>query len=240
MSEVCSISRKPLVDGEKSIAQVTADVARPLESRAGALWWSAFSAAFLLLMLGVLAAGYQIATGIGTWGLNKTVGWAFDITNFVFWIGIGHAGTAISAILFLLRQRWRTSISRSAEAMTLFAVMCAGIFPLIHLGRPWLAFWVIPYPNCRGPLWVNIRSPLLWDVFAIGTYFAISLVFWYLGLIPDLATLRDRAKTRTRKLVFGLMSFGWNGSTKTWRSYESVYLLLAGWPRRWCCRSIRS
>ena len=138
------------------------------------------------------AIGYQIATGIGTWGLNRTVGWAFDITNFVFWIGIGHAGTLISAILFLLRQRWRTSVNRAAEAMTLFAVMCAGLFPLIHMGRPWLFFWMLPYPNTRGSLWVNFRSPLVWDFFAISTYFTISAIFWYVGLIPDLATIRDR------------------------------------------------
>ncbi len=140
------------------------------------------------------AVSYQIAMGIGTWGLNRSVGWAFDITNFVFWIGIGHAGTLISAILFLFRQKWRTSVNRSAEAMTIFAVICAGLFPVIHMGRPWLFYWVIPYPNWRGPLWVNFRSPLVWDFFAIGTYFLISLMFWYVGLIPDVATLRDRLR----------------------------------------------
>ncbi|MBS2025602.1 MAG: polysulfide reductase NrfD, partial [Deltaproteobacteria bacterium] len=170
-----------------------------------------------------------IATGIGTWGLNRTIGWAFDITNFVFWVGIGHAGTLISAILFLFRQKWRTSINRSAEAMTLFAVMCAALFPLIHMGRPWLAFWVFPYPNSRGSLWVNFRSPLLWDVFAISTYFTISLVFWFIGLIPDLATLRDRAADGSlKKRLFGLLAFGWTGSSRTWHRYETVYLLLAG------------
>ena len=146
---------------------------------------------------------YLFAKGIGIWGLNNAVGWAFDITNFVFWIGIGHAGTLISAILLLFRQKWRTSINRSAEAMTIFAVMCAGLFPLIHMGRPWDAFFIFPYfPNQRGPLWVNFRSPLVWDVFAISTYFTISLVFWYLGMIPDLATLRDRATAGIKKLVF--------------------------------------
>ncbi|MAT39642.1 MAG: hydrogenase [Ectothiorhodospiraceae bacterium] len=167
-------------------------------------------------------------TGIGTWGLNNTVGWAFDITNFVFWVGIGHAGTLISAILFLFRQRWRTSVNRSAEAMTIFAVMCAGIFPLIHMGRPWLAFWVIPYINERGPLWVNFRSPLVWDMFAIGTYFTISLVFWYVGLIPDLATMRDRMTSKIRRKLASIFSLGWKGSAKDWMRYESVYLLLAG------------
>ncbi len=175
----------------------------------------------------MIAVTYQIKFGIGTWGLNKTVGWAFDITNFVFWVGIGHAGTLISAILFLFRQRWRTSINRSAEAMTVFAVICAGLFPIIHMGRPWLFFWIAPYPNFRGPLWVNFRSPLLWDFFAISTYFTISLVFWYIGLIPDLATLRDRAKTKIRKTIYRVTSLGWNGSVRTWNRYETVYILLA-------------
>ncbi len=156
------------------------------------------------------------------------MGWAFDITNFVFWIGIGHAGTLISAILLLLRQQWRTSISRSAEAMTIFAVLCAAVFPLIHMGRPWLAFWVIPYPNSRGPLWVNFRSPLLWDVFAINTYLTISLVFWYLGMIPDFATLRDRTAAGFRRLVYSLLSLGWNGSARTWSRYETATTILAG------------
>ncbi|MBT7376879.1 MAG: polysulfide reductase NrfD, partial [Candidatus Marinimicrobia bacterium] len=153
---------------------------------------------------------------------------AFDITNFVFWVGIGHAGTLISAILFLFRQKWRTSINRSAEAMTIFAVMCAGIFPIIHMGRPWLAFWMFPYPNGRGPLWINFRSPLAWDVFAIGTYFIISAVFWYYGLIPDLATVRDRSTNKFKKKIFSILSLGWNGSFKVWHRYETVYALLAG------------
>ena len=227
MSVRTSILRQPVIAGEKRLDEVTNDVARTLERRPTGLWWAAFLTAFTVLVIGVAAVAYQIKVGIGPWGLNKTVGWAFDITNFVFWVGIGHAGTLISAILFLLRQRWRTSINRSAEAMTIFAVICAGIFPLIHLGRPWLFFWIAPYPNFRGPLWVNFRSPLLWDFFAIGTYFTISLVFWYLGLIPDFATLRDRAKTKIRKLVYRIASFGWNGSMRTWQRYETVYLLLA-------------
>jgi Ni/Fe-hydrogenase subunit HybB-like protein len=217
----------PIIGGNKSAADVTADVCRPLERRATPLWWAAFSASVALLLIGVAAVAYQMATGIGTWGLNKTVGWAFDITNFVFWVGIGHAGTLISAILFLLRQRWRTSVNRSAEAMTLFAVICAAIFPLIHMGRPWLAFWFIPYPNTRGSLWVNFNSPLLWDMFAISAYFTVSAMFWYIGLVPDLATLRDRSKG-LRKTIFGVLSFGWNGSLRTWTRYEKMYLLLAG------------
>ncbi len=188
----------------------------------------AFSVASAALLLGVVAVTYQIAMGIGTWGLNRTVGWAFDITNFVFWVGIGHAGTLISAVLFLFRQKWRTSVNRSAEAMTLFAVICAGTFPLIHMGRPWLAFWTLPYPNARGSLWVNFKSPLLWDVFAISTYLLISAVFWYVGLIPDLATIRDRSQPGWRKWITGVLSLGWNGSARTWHRYETVYMLLAG------------
>jgi len=222
-----SILRKPIIAGEKSLGDVTEDVARPLEENATPLWWAAFLISFIVLIIGVAAVTYQIMTGIGTWGLNKTVGWGFDITNFVFWVGIGHAGTLISAILFLFRQKWRTSINRSAEAMTIFAVICAGIFPLIHMGRPWKFFWVIPYPNFRGPLWVNFRSPLLWDFFAISTYFSISLVFWYIGLIPDLATLRDRTKSKVKRFFYRLFSLGWIGSTRNWSRYETVYLLLA-------------
>jgi molybdopterin-containing oxidoreductase family membrane subunit len=207
---------------------VTADVCAPLERRATPLWWAAFVLALGFLLLGIAAVSYQIATGIGTWGLNRSVGWAFDITNFVFWIGIGHAGTLISAILFLFRQKWRNSVNRSAEAMTLFAVICAGLFPIIHMGRPWLAYWVIPYPNTRGPLWVNFLSPLVWDFFAIGTYFLISLVFWYVGLLPDLATLRDRLRPGWYRSVIDFFSLGWSGSHRTWHHYEVVYLLLAG------------
>ena len=228
MAEVLTAARPPLIEGDKRLAQVTLDVSGALERRAGVLWWAAFLASLLLLAGGVAAVSYQVATGIGTWGLNNTVGWAFDITNFVFWIGIGHAGTLISAILFLLRQRWRTSVNRSAEAMTLFAVICAGIFPVIHMGRPWLAYWIFPYPNTRGPLWINFRSPLAWDAFAISTYFLISLTFWYLGLIPDLATIRDRAKPGLRRRLYSIFSLGWDGSYRTWLRYETVYTLLAG------------
>jgi Ni/Fe-hydrogenase subunit HybB-like protein len=217
-----------LVEGEKSLAQVTADVAAGMEGRPSPLWWTALALSGTALLGGGAAVGYLVATGIGTWGINRTVGWAVPITLFVFWIGIGHAGTLISAVLFLLRQRWRTAVNRSAEAMTLFAVACAGMFPIIHLGRPWLAYWLFPYPNTRGPLWVNFRSPLVWDAFAIGTYFTISAVFWYFGLIPDLATLRDRVRPGPRQRLFALLSLGWNGSARTWHRYEIVYLLLAG------------
>ena len=218
----------PLIAGEKTLGQVTADIAAPLARRASVLWWLAFLPALGLLGLGVAAVSYLLITGVGVWGLNRSVGWAFDITNFVFWVGIGHAGTLISAILFLFRQKWRTSVNRSAEAMTIFAVICAGLFPVIHMGRAWLFFWIIPYPNGRGPLWVNFRSPLLWDFFAIGTYFTISLVFWYVGLIPDLATVRDRLRPGLYQRVLSFFSLGWNGAYRTWHRYELVYLLLAG------------
>ncbi|HZF13987.1 MAG TPA: NrfD/PsrC family molybdoenzyme membrane anchor subunit [Thermoanaerobaculia bacterium] len=220
--------RPPLVAGNPSLHDISEEVARPLDARPTLGWFACFAVAVTALLAGAAAVTYEIATGIGTWGLNRTVGWAFDITNFVFWVGIGHAGTLISAILLLFRQKWRTSIARSAEAMTIFAVMCAGLFPAIHMGRPWFAFWVMPYPNSRGPLWVNFRSPLLWDVFAISTYFTISLVFWYVGMIPDLAILRDRAKGRIKRTLYGLFSLGWNGSHRTWSRYEMLSLLLAG------------
>lgn len=218
----------PLIAGDKTAGQVTSDICAPLQRHASGWWWLTFLTAFSVLLLGVAAVSYQITVGIGTWGLNRSVGWAFDITNFVFWIGIGHAGTLISAILFLFRQKWRTSVNRSAEAMTLFAVVCAGVFPVIHMGRPWLFYWMLPYPNWRGPLWINFRSPLVWDFFAISTYFIISLVFWYVGLIPDLATIRDRLRPGWYRRFVSFLSLGWNGSYRTWRRYEVVYLLLAG------------
>lgn len=217
-----------LIQGEKKVQDVTRDIVGPLQRKPNLLWYAGIVISSSALFLGIVAVTYQILVGIGTWGLNKTVGWAFDITNFVFWVGIGHAGTLISAILLLFRQKWRTSVNRAAEAMTIFAVMCAGIFPVIHMGRPWLAHWVFPYPNTRGPLWVNFTSPLLWDVFAIGTYFTISLVFWYIGMIPDLGTLRDQAKKKWQRFIYGILSFGWNGSMRTWHRYEIVSLILAG------------
>jgi molybdopterin-containing oxidoreductase family membrane subunit len=217
------------VDDDVTLGQITDDIAQPLEGRPGKGWWICFAFAFTaLLNLGGMVT-WLVAKGIGIWGLNNSVGWAFDITNFVFWIGIGHAGTLISAILLLFRQQWRTSINRSAEAMTIFAVMCAGLFPAIHMGRPWDAFFIFPYfPNQRGPLWVNFRSPLVWDVVAISTYFTISLVFWFLGMVPDLATLRDRAAAGLKKTIFRILSLGWNGSFRTWARYEMVSLILAG------------
>ena len=221
------IPEEAWLDGRLSPGQIADDIARPLENRPTAGWWICLAISSAALCLGAGMVTYEVSTGIGTWGLNNAVGWAFDITNFVFWIGIGHAGTLISAILLLFRQTWRTSVNRSAEAMTIFAVMCAAMFPLIHMGRPWLAFWVIPYPNARGSLWVNFRSPLLWDVFAINTYLTISFVFWFLGMIPDFAVLRERS-AGVRRRIYGVLSFGWNGSARTWARYETLNLVLAG------------
>lgn len=220
--------REPLVDGHKTYAQVTEDIISPIEMKPSRLWYIGFYISVALLMFGVYSVYREVTYGIGQWNLNKTIGWGWDITNFVWWVGIGHAGTLISAILLLFRQGWRTGVNRAAEAMTIFAVMCAGQFPIWHMGRVWMAFFVMPYPNTRGPLWVNFNSPLLWDVFAISTYFTVSLLFWYSGLLPDLATVRDRAKTKLRKLLYGVASFGWTGSTKHWQRHESLSLVLAG------------
>ncbi len=191
-------------------------------------WLLGFAIGFSLLQVLSVALGYLVFKGVGIWGINIPVGWGFDIINFVWWIGIGHAGTLISAILLLLKQDWRTSINRFAEAMTLFAVACAGIFPLFHTGRPWLAaYWLLPYPNTMG-LWPNFRSPLIWDVFAVSTYASVSAMFWFVGLIPDLATLRDRATNMPARIVYGILAMGWRGSAKHWHNYETAYLLLAG------------
>ncbi len=190
-------------------------------------WYAGFGVAFLFVMLLLVSLSYLLVKGIGIWGNNQPVGWAFEITNFVWWIGIGHAGTLISAILLLLRQEWRTSINRFAEAMTLFAVACAGIYPLFHVGRPWLAYWLLPYPNTMG-VWPQFRSPLIWDVFAVSTYATVSLMFWFVGLIPDLATLRDRSQSRAGRIVYGMLAMGWRGSARHWHQYDTAYLLLAG------------
>jgi Ni/Fe-hydrogenase subunit HybB-like protein len=190
-------------------------------------WLFGFAIAFALMMLLLVAVTYLLVVGVGIWGINIPVGWGFAIVNFVWWIGIGHAGTLISAILLLLRQKWRTSINRFAEAMTLFAVACAGMFPLLHMGRPWLAFWLTPYPNPMW-LWPQFRSPLVWDVFAVSTYATVSLLFWFVGLIPDLATLRDRAKNRAAQTIYGILAMGWRGSAIHWHRYETASLLLAG------------
>ncbi len=190
-------------------------------------WFFGFAIAFALLMMLMYAVTWLFVVGVGIWGINIPIGWGFAIINFVWWIGIGHAGTLISAILLLLRQKWRTSINRFAEAMTLFAVACAGLFPLLHMGRPWLAYWLFPYPNVMGT-WPQFRSPLVWDVFAVSTYATVSLLFWFVGLIPDLATLRDRATSRFKQVVYGIFAMGWRGSAVHWHRYEVASLLLAG------------
>jgi Ni/Fe-hydrogenase subunit HybB-like protein len=224
-----SIIRPNLVTGDKNLHDVTLEICRPIENKPSVSWKVGFTISAIFLGLLLLTLGITLYVGIGTWGLNKTVQWGWDITNFVFWVGIGHAGTLISAILLLFRQKWRMSINRSAEAMTIFAVMCAAIFPLFHMGRIWVGgYWVFPLPNAFGSLWVNFHSPLLWDVFAISTYFSVSLVFWYLGLIPDIATVRDRATTAGRKFWYNFFSMGWTGSVRTWNRYEVVSLILAG------------
>lgn len=224
-----SVVRDPLVTSGKTVHDVTVDICRRVEEKPAKAWLAAITISLAALTVGLYAVYRTVWDGIGMWGLNKTVGWAWDITNFVWWVGIGHAGTLISAILLLFRQRWRMSINRAAEAMTIFAVICALLFPILHMGRPWLGmYWAVPLPNTFGSLWVNFNSPLLWDFFAISTYFTVSLVFWYIGLIPDFASIRDRATNSVSKAVYGALSFGWDGAAKTWSRYETVALVLAG------------
>jgi len=219
--------RSDLVLGDHDFNSVTEQVSAIAEGKPATWWWICFlvSASFATLLMALV--GYLVVTGVGVWGNNNPAMWGFPIINFVYWIGIGHAGTLISAILFLFRQQWRTSINRFAEAMTIFAVVCAGLFPAIHVGRPWLAYWLFPYYPNQMEMWPQFRSPLLWDVFAVSTYGTISLLFWYVGMIPDLATLRDRAKNKTAALAYGILSLGWTGSARHWHRYEKAYLLLA-------------
>jgi molybdopterin-containing oxidoreductase family membrane subunit len=213
--------------GDNAFAKVTDNVARIAEAqKPPRAWYIAFAISSALLVMFVANIGWLFYTGIGVWGNMTPVAWAFDIINFVFWVGIGHAGTLISAILYLLRQGWRTSINRFAEAMTIFAVMCAAIFPGIHTGRPWLAYYMFPIPN-QMSMWPQFRSPLEWDIFAVGTYATVSLLFWFMGMIPDLATFRDRAVTPIRRFIYGLFAMGWRGSSRQWHRYEKAYLLLA-------------
>ena len=220
--------REPLILGHKTYHDITEDVCKPIEDKAPRMWYILFGIALVIGLYGVGCILYLLGTGVGVWGLNKTIGWAWDITNFVWWVGIGHAGTLISAVLLLFRQKWRMAINRSAEAMTIFAVFMAGLFPLIHMGRLWLGYWVLPLPNQFGSLWVNFNSPLLWDVFAISTYLSVSLVFWYIGLIPDFATIRDRAKKPVSKKMYSILSFGWSGRAKHWNRFELISVVLAG------------
>jgi len=219
---------EPVVEPGYTFSSVTDKISSIVLRRRTPLWWFAgFAVAFVLAQVLLLSITYLVFTGIGIFGTNVPVGWAMPIINFVWWIGIGHAGTLISAILLLLRQEWRTSINRFAEAMTLFAVACAGIYPVFHLGRPWLAYWLFPYPNTMN-IWPQFRSPLMWDVFAVSTYGTVSALFWFIGLIPDFATLRDRARSRPFQWIYGMLAMGWRGSARHWARYEMAYLLLAG------------
>jgi len=218
----------PVIEPGYTYASVTDKISSiVLTGKTPRIWFIGFGVSFLVVMVMLYAIAVLLAYGTGIWGINIPLGWGFAIINFVWWIGIGHAGTLISAILLLLRQEWRTSINRFAEAMTLFAVASAGLFPLLHMGRPWLAYWLFPYPNTMG-VWPQFRSPLVWDVFAVSTYATVSLLFWYIGLIPDLATLRDRSQKRFTRVIFGILAMGWRGSAIHWYRYETAYLLLAG------------
>src|SRR6187401_3113444 len=218
----------PLIDGAYTDKTINDSLLAHVWRGAGKGWWACFAVALSLLGLLVIAISWTLYKGIGAWGNNIPVGWAFGIINFVWWIGIGHAGTLISAILLLFQQKWRTSINRFAEAMTLFAVICALLFPLLHTGRPWFAiYWLMPYPSVQG-IWPQFKSPLTWDVFAVSTYFTISLLFWFLGLVPDLAALRDSSQSKMKRLVYGMLAMGWRGSGRHWAEYKWSYVLLAG------------
>ena len=220
--------RGPLVEGNKTIGQISKDIINPLDTSPGLWWYIAFGISTLAALFGGYAIYITVSKGIGTWGVNNSVAWGWEIVNFVWWIGIGHAGTAFSIFLLILRQKWRTSINRSAEAMTVFAVMCAAIFPALHMGRVWNAFFIFPYPNTRGPLWVNFNSPLFWDFTAITAYLLISASFWYLGMLPDLGTIRDKTTSKIKKAVYGLFSMGWTGSSRQWIRFESLSFILGG------------
>jgi Ni/Fe-hydrogenase subunit HybB-like protein len=220
--------RGPLVEGNKTLSQVTKDVLVPMETSPGLWWYIALGISSIAAVFGFYAIYITVSRGIGTWGVNNSVGWGWEIVNFVWWIGIGHAGTAFSIFLLILRQKWRTSINRAAEAMTVIAVMSAALFPALHMGRVWLAFYIFPYPNTRGPLWVNFNSPLFWDFVAITAYLLISFSFWYLGMIPDFATIRDRTKSKVKKAIYAFFGMGWSGSSHHWVRYESLSFILGG------------
>ncbi len=220
--------RGPLIEGKTSYRQISADIIAPLETRPGLWWFAAMAISSFAALWGFYCIYITVTKGIGTWGVNNTIGWGWAIINFVWWIGIGHAGTAFSIFLLILRQRWRTSINRAAEAMTVIAVACAALFPALHMGRIWLAFYIIPYPNTRGPLWVNYNSPLFWDFIAISAYLLISFSFWYMGMLPDFATIRDKAKSKVKRAVYGFFSMGWTGASKQWIRFEGLSFILGG------------
>jgi len=220
--------RGPLVEGNKTLGQITKEIASPMEMPPGVWWYIAFVISSIAALFGFYAIYLTVYKGIGTWGVNNSVAWGWEIVNFVWWIGIGHAGTAFSIFLLILRQKWRTSINRAAEAMTVLAVMCAALFPALHMGRVWLAFYIFPYPNTRGPLWVNFNSPLFWDFAAITAYLLISASFWYLGTLPDFATIRDKTTSKIKKTIYGFFSLGWTGSSRQWIRFESLGFILGG------------
>jgi Ni/Fe-hydrogenase subunit HybB-like protein len=220
--------RGPLIEGNKTLGQITKEIASPMETGPGLWWYIAMAISSVAAIFGFYAIYITVYKGIGTWGVNNSVAWGWEIVNFVWWIGIGHAGTAFSIFLLILRQKWRTSINRAAEAMTVFAVMSAALFPALHMGRVWLAFYIFPYPNTRGPLWVNFNSPLFWDFTAITAYLLISASFWYLGMLPDLGTIRDRTTSKIKKAVYGFFTLGWTGSSRQWIRFESLSFILGG------------
>ena len=220
--------RGELIEGNKTLGDITDDILRPIESPAPRWWFVAMALSTIAVLWGIYSMYLTVAFGIGMWNLNNSVGWGWDIINFVWWIGIGHAGTAFSIFLLILRQKWRTSINRAAEAMTVFAVVCAGLFPALHMGRIWNAFFIFPYPNTRGPLWVNFNSPLFWDFIAISTYLTISASFWYLGMLPDFATIRDRTTSKIKKAIYGFFAMGWTGSSRHWQRFEALAFILGG------------
>ena len=220
--------RGPLVEGTKTLSQISKEILNPMETSPGLWWYITFGISSIAALFGFYAIYITVSQGIGTWGVNNSVGWGWEIVNFVWWIGIGHAGTAFSIFLLILRQKWRTSINRAAEAMTVIAVMSAALFPALHMGRVWLAFYIFPYPNTRGPLWVNFNSPLFWDFIAITAYLLISFSFWYLGMLPDFATIRDRTTSKIKKAIYGFFGMGWTGSSHHWIRYESLSFILGG------------
>ena len=220
--------RGRLIEGDKTLGQISEEILAPIHAKTPLWWYAALVAGLGMLGFGAYAIYITLTVGLGTWGLNSSVAWGWDIINFVWWIGIGHAGTAFSIFLLILRQKWRTAINRAAEAMTVVAVLAAALFPLLHMGRPWLFFYIFPYPNTRGPLWVNFNSPLFWDFVAISAYLLISASFWYFGMVPDFATIRDTTKSKIKKAIYGFFSFGWTGSSREWLRYEGLAFVLGG------------
>jgi Ni/Fe-hydrogenase subunit HybB-like protein len=220
--------RGPLIEGNKTYGNISDDIIAPIETTPGKWWFAAMAIGSIASLWGFYSIYITVSKGIGTWGVNNTVGWGWAIINFVWWIGIGHAGTAFSIFLLILRQKWRSSINRAAEAMTVVAVFCAALFPALHMGRVWLAFYIFPYPNTRGPLWVNFNSPLFWDFIAISAYLLISFSFWYLGMLPDFGTIRDKTKSKVKKWVYGFFSMGWTGSSRQWIRFEALSFILGG------------